>query len=59
MLQAILFTTGVGMKFITLGDWGGMGLGGYQADTTMRVAKQLESTASHNNVQFVINTGRP
>ena len=57
MLQAILFTTGVGMKFITLGDWGGMGLGGYQADTAMRVAKQLESTASHNNVQFVINTG--
>ena len=43
--------------FITLGDWGGMALGSYQATTTAAVAKQMAATAADAEISFVVNTG--
>ena len=44
-------------SFVTIGDWGGAGLGGYHEDTVYKVAKQIGKTAADNNAKFVINTG--
>lgn len=43
--------------FATLGDWGGVALGGFHPDTVKRVAQQLGKSAADREVQFVVNVG--
>ena len=50
-------TSSAASTFITLGDWGGMGLGSYHSKTVTAVAKQMAATASEARVKFVVNTG--
>ena len=56
MISLLAVPTGA-VRFIGLGDWGGAGLGSYYATTVGKVASTMASTASDNNVAFVINTG--
>lgn len=44
-------------SFVTIGDWGGVGLGGYHATNEKAVAAQMGKTAAQVNAKFVINTG--
>jgi len=43
--------------FASIGDWGGVTIGGYHKDNELAVAKQMGKTASDMNVQFILNTG--
>ena len=44
-------------SFVTIGDWGCMGIGGYHANDELVVSKQFASAAADLNAQFVLNTG--
>ena len=58
LLPAIAAGLAVGVtKFITIGDWGAQGLGSYQAVTQKKVAGEMATCASDNEISFVVNTG--
>lgn len=44
-------------SFLTLGDWGGMALGGFHAQTVTKVADQMGKTGASAGISFVVNTG--
>jgi len=44
-------------NFVSIGDWGGVGLGGYHEADERAVAKQFTKAAETLNAKFVINTG--
>jgi len=44
-------------SFVSVGDWGGASIGGYQKSNQIAVATQMGKTASDLDAQFVINTG--
>ncbi len=46
-----------GLAFMTVGDWGGAGLGGFTKVNQITVAQQLAATAAVLNASFIISTG--
>jgi len=44
-------------SFLTLGDWGGMALGGFHVKTVNDVAQQMGLVGAANSAQFVVNVG--
>lgn len=45
------------VSFISIGDWGGSGLGGEYAVNQKQVADQMAKTASDAGISFVVNVG--
>jgi len=45
------------LSFLTIGDWGGVGLDDYHATDEIAVAKQMGITATTLNISWVINVG--
>ena len=45
------------VSFVSIGDWGGAGLGGYHETDEVTVAKSFSAKASALDAQFVLNTG--
>mmetsp|Transcript_60892 Transcript_60892/g.181433 ORF Transcript_60892/g.181433 Transcript_60892/m.181433 type:complete len:412 (+) Transcript_60892:91-1326(+) len=44
-------------SFITLGDWGAVGLGSFHVNAVKEVAEQMGRTAAERQAEFVVNVG--
>eukprot|EP01061_Rhynchopus_euleeides_P023361 TRINITY_DN38052_c0_g1_i1.p1 TRINITY_DN38052_c0_g1~~TRINITY_DN38052_c0_g1_i1.p1 ORF type:complete len:338 (+),score=136.08 TRINITY_DN38052_c0_g1_i1:42-1055(+) len=44
-------------SFVSIGDWGGAGLGDYHETAELRVAQQFQKTAAAVNSKFIVNVG--
>ena len=53
----VLLSSASRYSFITLGDWGGAQISTQIYDNVYAVSQQMASTASANEVKFIINTG--
>ncbi len=55
--NSVVTTSASETTFVSLGDWGAASLGGYHYDNTINTFNAIQTYASANNPQFVLNTG--